>query len=384
MTGKKKIWIIVFFLLILASGAAAYFGYTAFTRPLDPSLQLNLQKPPAPAPLKNESSAIFPELSAAPQAVDPAVIEAAPMHALSPTAPAAAAKEFPGKVAQLIELSIGEEEKDAEEPFMGSSNCGFSDALIILFLGTDERQEYPYGADAIRFLKVDYSDLTVACVDLSRDLWVKTPALADKKIKEARLGDVFDIVQTGTKGTLKEQYLAATTAMAQIIYDNFGVAPDRYMTVPQSSFADLVDGLGGIEVEVPYDVDAYKHVVLAGKRNLTGQEALSYIRQVDVIGLGDLGRNIRQVPYVKAVLQRMGEPANLVKLPGLIGRLRENFVTDLSPARIASLGCMLSQVPRDNITFHALRFDMTSPGPQASLRPDTAKIKPWIQELLKK
>lgn len=380
MAGKKKIWIIVFFLLILASGAAAYFGYTAFTRPLDPSLQLNLDKPPAPAPLKNESSAIFPELSAAPP------LTAAPAASATAPAPVSAsgATEPPRKVAQLVAPQIVEEEKEGDEPSGDASNCGFDDTLLIMFLGTDERQEIPYGADAIRFLRVDYSELTVAIVDLSRDLWVKTPALAGKKIREARLGDVFDIVQTGTKGSLKEQYLAATTVMAQTIYDNFGVAPDRYMTVPQSSFADLVDGLGGIEVEVPYDVEAYKHVVLAGKRTLSGKEALAYIRQVDVIGLGDLQRNMRQVPYVKAVLQRMGEPANLVKLPGLIASLRENFITDLSPARIASLGCMLSQVPRANITFHSLRLDMTSPGPQASLRPDTAKINPWLQDLLKK
>ncbi len=345
MSGKKKIWFIVCGLLILALGTAAYLGAAAFNRPLNPSLKLNLKKAPAPAALHNESQALTFELCAQ-------------------KAPARQGKD------QSAQREI--------------SNCGFSGTMTLLFLGTDERLEIPYGADAIRFIKVDFSNLTVAVVDLSRDLWVKTPVLADKDIKAERLGNLFDIVQTSTMGTIKEQYLAATAVVAQTIYDNFGVAPDRYITVPQSSFANLVDGLGGIEVEVPQDVDAYKHVVLAGKQTLTGKQALAYIRQVQTFGTGDLERNARQIPFVKALLLKMGEPANLVKLPGLISRLQENFVTDLSPARIASLACMLSQVPRANITYHSLTFDMTSPGKNASLVPDPEKVTPWLQELLKK
>ena len=256
--------------------------------------------------------------------------------------------------------------------------------MIILFLGADERDEIPYGADVIRFIKVDFSNLTVACVSLSRDLWVKTPALADKHIKEKRLGEVFDVVQTGTKGTLQEQYLAATTVITQTIFDNFGIAPDRYLTVPQSAFASLVDGLGGIEVDVPQDQDAYKHVLIAGKQNLNGQQALAYIRLVEQFSVGDLGRNSRQLPFIKAVFARMIEPANMVKLPGIVNQLQAKIVTDLSPVRIASLTCMMSQVPRANITFHALTPDMTSPGPENSLLPDMSKIQPWLQELLKK
>jgi LCP family protein required for cell wall assembly len=202
-----------------------------------------------------------------------------------------------------------------------------------------------------------------------------------------------------TKGTLKEQYLAATTVLTQTIFDNFGIAPDRYITVPQSAFASLVDGLGGIEVEIPRDQDAYKHVLLEGRQVLNGQQALAYIRLVEKFGVGDLGRNSRQLPFIKAVLARMTEPANMIKIPGLISRLQDNIVTDLSTARIASLTCMLGhisperiaglspllgQIPKATVSYHTLPPDMTSPGPEASLVPEPEKVTMWLHELLKK
>ena len=378
MSGKKKIWITLCSLLVLGTAAATYLGVTFSNTQINPSLQLNIKKITTPAALENEGQALS-QLPNAQKAPLPQAGNQTPVATVPAKATLAQNNNTPAELP--LPPGLQETETTAENE---ASHCGYSGTMIILLLGTDERDEIPYGADAIRFLKVDFTNLTVDCVDLSRDLWVETPALADKKIKAARLGNIFDIVQMSTKGTIKEQYIAATTVLTQTIFDNFGVAPDRYVTLPKSTFVTLVDSLGGMEVDVPQDIDAYKHVILAGKRNLTGRQAMAYICQVQTFGQGDLERNSRQLPYIKAVLARMGEPANMVKLPGLISRLQENFITDLSPVRVASLACMLSQVPRENITFHSLSIDMTSPGPEASLLPDTPKIQEWLQGLLKK
>jgi|GEM_PF-2414410 len=383
MTRKKKIWIVVCSLLVLGSAAAAYLGATSFSRQIDPSLKLNIQNISAPAAVQNDGQALSQQLNAQKAPVPQAGAQTPPEKVLAQNTTALPA-EAPAPPKQLIEQPALARQDNKQAAANAASHCGNTGTIIILFLGTDERDEIPYGADFIRFFKVDFSRLTVTCVALSRDLWVKTPALADKHIKEKRLGEVFDVVQTSTKGSLKEQYLAATTVLTQTIFDNFGVVPDLYLTVPQSSFATLVDGLGGIEVDVPQDQDAYKHVLIAGKQNLNGQQALAYIRLFEGYKLGDFGRNSRQLPFIKAVLARIIEPANMVKIPGLVNQLQEKIVTDLSPALIASLTCMLAEVPRANITFHTLTPDMTSPGPEASLLPDAPKIQAWLQGLLKK
>ncbi len=383
MARKKKIWIVFCSLLGLTLGSAAYSGTESFNRSMFPALEFNALQVPSSSAGNTSDQALLQqpvsEKAPALQTDIEAPAEKGPAPSISPGP--VAVENPPQKTAQQAEPALPE---SSWSIFTDSSHCGYSGTSIILFLGTDERDEMPYGADVIRFLKVDFTNLTVVCVALSRDLWVKTPALADKHIKEKRLGEVFDVVQMSTKGTLKEQYLAATTILTQTIFDNFGVAPDRYLTVPQSSFANLVDGLGGIEVEVPQDQDAYKHVLLTGKQNLNGQQALAYIRLVEQFGVGDLGRNSRQLPFIKAVFARMIEPANMVKLPGIVYQLQDSIVTDLSPVRIASLTCMLSQVPRANITFHTLTPDMTTPGPENSLLPDVPKIQAWLQGLLKK
>lgn len=45
------------------------------------------------------------------------------------------------------------------------------------------------------------------------------------------------------------------------------------------------------------------------------------------------------------------EPANIVKVPAMIEQINQNYVTDLTPDLIASLVCMLSEVPTDLIEF---------------------------------
>jgi LCP family protein required for cell wall assembly len=403
MSSNKKVFFVFCCCLVLGLATAAYLGAVSFFRPLNASLKLNIPNLPA-----SENTAQFQPKHPPAQAgravqqpaaqntdqsqrdnrivqlmpashddsVDPAEHEAVKNTPIVQSGEQPSLQQMPNR-RTTTKADSGDQPSANEE-----GNCGASGSITILFLGTDEREEIPYGADVIRFIKADFSRLSITCVALSRDLLVKTPALADKHIKEYRLGEVFDIVQTDTKGDLKAQYMAATTALAQTLYDNFGVAPDHYLTVPQSSFGTLVDGLGGIDVDVPQDQDAYKYFIKAGKQNLNGQQALAYIRLFEGYSLGDFGRNSRQLPFIKAVIARIIKPANMVKIPGLLGRLQNSIVTDLSPALIASLTCLLGKVPRDRITFHTLQPEMTNPGRDDTLLPDTSKIQAWLQSLL--
>ena len=72
--------------------------------------------------------------------------EKGPAPSISPGP--AAVENPPQKTAQQAEPTLPE---SSWSIFTDSSHCGYSGTSIILFLGTDERDEIPYGADVIRF-----------------------------------------------------------------------------------------------------------------------------------------------------------------------------------------------------------------------------------------
>ncbi len=369
MSRKRKIFVVVSCFFALGLATAAWLGAVSFFQPLNASLGLNIQTLRAVQYKKElpRQKQLIVQNTLASQNDGAALPEHMPVN----NSPLVHAEKKPPVMQIPDRQTTTSADTGVQASTQAVENCGNSGSMLILFLGTDERDRIPYGADVIRFIKIDFSKFSVTCVALSRDLWVKTPALVEKHIRENRLGEVFDIVQTSTKGTLEEQNIAATKVITQTIYDNFGVVPDHYLTVPQSVFPAFVDALGGIEVNVPRDQDVLNYVLIAGKQNLNGHQALAYVRLLEGNKLGDFGRNLRQLPFIQAVLSRMVEPANLVKMPDIFSQMQDSIVSDLSPALIASLTCMLSKVPRSNITFHTLQPDMTSPGSNDSLLPDT-------------
>jgi LCP family protein required for cell wall assembly len=87
-----------------------------------------------------------------------------------------------------------------------------------------------------------------------------------------------------------------------------GIYIDHFITIDFNGFKDMVDAVGGVEVCIPKDVDDDEHNIHfdAGTQELTGQDALNYVRERYVLSVtGDIGRMKRQQAFIASMVNKV-------------------------------------------------------------------------------
>lgn len=102
--------------------------------------------------------------------------------------------------------------------------------------------------------------------------------------------------------------------LVQTVEQNTGLRIDAYTEIGFGGFVNVIDALGGIEMCLPKAIkDADSHLNLKkGCQNLSGTNALGYVRMRKADPLGDLGRVQRQRQMLSAIAQESASPATVV------------------------------------------------------------------------
>lgn len=106
------------------------------------------------------------------------------------------------------------------------------------------------------------------------------------------------------------------------------VPVDFYIRVNFDSVVDIVNTLGGVEFDVPFDMeepnqdDTGKIKVKKGHRKLTGEEALAVVRSRRVDS--DFGRGERQMEMVQAIMNRAKSTGAITKVDNLVDVVSQN------------------------------------------------------------
>jgi LCP family protein required for cell wall assembly len=247
--------------------------------------------------------------------------------------------------------------------------CGGPASMIVLALGIDTRADnYLYGlADVIKIVRVDFVTPKVSIISLPRDLWVDIPGIAEHGVTQGKLNQAYFY---GTEGMgYYDGPGGAPGLLARTLLDNFGLAADHYGTVNMRTFVRMVDAVGGVDVYLERDVDGRPvddktedmGYFYAGVNHFTGDAALRFsrIRKTDSI----FDRMDRQKIVLCALKDKLLQPAVLPKIPELISTFQGSVVTDLSPAQMAQLACLLPKLSGENIIFGGIpeeEFSMSS------------------------
>ncbi|MCA2189858.1 LCP family protein [Nonomuraea cavernae] len=93
-----------------------------------------------------------------------------------------------------------------------------------------------------------------------------------------------------------------------------GVRVDHYMEIGFAGFVDIVDAVGGVEIDVRAAVDDPKAglKLKKGKQVLTGDQALGYVRTRKGGALPDFERTKRQRQFLSAVVKKAASPGVLI------------------------------------------------------------------------
>jgi LCP family protein required for cell wall assembly len=258
----------------------------------------------------------------------------------------------------VMEITPIPEEMSTPEPTVVpteiSGACGGAGSMTILLTGKDAGYfQPPYGADAIRLIEVDYVGKKVAIFSIPRNLMVKTANLVNYGTSEARLGDAYQIIMD-KESQAADVDIKATSALAQIIFDNFGILPDHYITIKSTLIKDLVNAIGGIEVDVPAAINSDTLNLNAGKQRFDGQTTQQFLRFRENSTSSEWNRLPRQNAVILGMQKKFLSPAIVIRIPELINQFRYGTTTDLSMQQIVNLSCMAGLVSAQDITFESI------------------------------
>ncbi len=229
--------------------------------------------------------------------------------------------------------------------------CGDEAIWNVLLVGVDTQgQNYLYGlADVIRIAQIDFREMTVNIIALPRDLIVSAPEGLFKEENPMKINQSYLFGTAGWTGSSDLGNGAVT--LAQVIYNNFGIAVDHYGVVNFTGVMEFIDALGGLTIDLPYEVydpdPAYGYYP-AGVQTLTGERTMDLMRIRT--NYSDNFRIGNQSIVLKAIIKKMLDPAIILKLPELVEAFKHLFLTDLSIEQIVNLGtCFLKNFNPDNI-----------------------------------
>jgi len=140
----------------------------------------------------------------------------------------------------------------------------------------------------------------------------------------------------------------------QTVSNLVGMAIHHYVILKVNGLINIIDILGGIEVDVEKDMkykdDTAKLYInlKKGKQILDGKKAHAYVRfRHDEIG--DIGRVQRQQKFINALYLKLLNPVTFVKIPELVREIKKNVITDMSNSEILKIAYFVKELPRENI-----------------------------------
>ncbi len=268
--------------------------------------------------------------------------------------------------------------------------CGMSGKMTIMIVGRDKQGIWvpPYGADAVRFVVVDFNQPGISIFDFQRDLLLATPSLnKEYGVSQSELGEVYTVVTskvTNPANDPNKADIAATNAVAQAIFDNFQVKPDHYATLDEKVLWEVIDALDGITVDVPHAVTIEGTTIDAGEQPFDGKTAELYMRYLpDTEAVWN--RTDRQNDVLLGLRNKLKEPDVITKVPDLYKAFIANVITDLSPEQANALICMANEVPMADIAHATIPRNMVTVEDPAGtiLINDLNAVKQFVKDALK-
>jgi polyisoprenyl-teichoic acid--peptidoglycan teichoic acid transferase len=217
--------------------------------------------------------------------------------------------------------------------------------------GIDTRtKEEPENTDVLMVSRVDLDAGTVRSMSFPRDLLVEIPGVGFDKINRA-----YDYGSKAADG----DWDAGVALMTQTMELNFGLTFDGVATTNFKGFEAVVDALGGIEVDNPYDLAdseyptedyGVKEIFYpAGVQTLNGEQALEFSRTRHQDG--DDGRVMRQQLVLAALLKKAQDPATVKKLPELVKAAKDAVTTNIPADLQMKLIAAVPSISPEDVVF---------------------------------
>lgn len=140
-----------------------------------------------------------------------------------------------------------------------------------------------------------------------------------------------EIVGHNTQDKMNHAYAFGGAAMSMDTVEKLLDIPiNHYITINMQGIESLVDAVGGVEVNNPFEF-AYRGTTFPkGKQDLDGDSALKYSQMRYEDPNGDYGRQERQRQIISGVAKKVLSTQGLTNYQSILTTMGENAKTDLS------------------------------------------------------
>ena len=147
------------------------------------------------------------------------------------------------------------------------------------------------------------------------------------------------------------------------VEDIMGIDINYYVRVNYTTVVKLVDALGGIQVDSPYDFTTSGmqhlngHHFVKGTNYLDGNAALAFCRERKSFTNGDMQRNENQQLVMEAIIKKaLSSTTILTKYTSILGAVENNMETNMTQEEMAALIKMqLDGMPSWDIDKQAIK-----------------------------
>lgn len=237
--------------------------------------------------------------------------------------------------------------------------------LTMLLLGTDNRPKHPSNlTDVIMVAALNPDTKSATVVSLPRDTYVELSGYKKNKINAyyARFKSKED-----TSG------ISAEDEMKTMMGKYLDVDIDYVTVLDFQGFRDIVDELGGVDVNISADmcytdsVDGTDINLKKGPARLNGDDALDYVRyrksncSPKTEGSDDFDRNKRQNEVLNALVGQMQSLGGVLKIGNVMDAVGNNLETDIENEQIKSMIATYWKISKENIAFVPVTGTWRSP-----------------------
>lgn len=188
----------------------------------------------------------------------------------------------------------------------------------VLLIGTDKEEDNGTSrSDSMILVTINTKEKAIKLTSFMRDLWVEIPGH-----DHSRLNAAYSI--------------GGPELLIKTISKNFDIRIDNYILVNFDMFKDLIDGIGGVSIDIT-DAEAEfinrtTHAkVTPGENTLNGDYALIYcrIRKLD----SDFMRTQRQRKVITAIVNKI-RTQSILKTANIASDVLPFITTDISPLKM--------------------------------------------------
>ena len=332
------------FLLVLGACAGSVGPVTSVAPTLTPPSRRSPAPGPPLVPDANPSTPVPPPPAPGPTTTVSAPTTSSPATTPSPTGVPSATPTpapTPGPTPESEDGVLDWLKRSAREAFLNLvPNWTDEGRINILLLGIDKQDRIEGNTDVIMLASIDPATDSIMLISLPRHLCIGTCETWADRINAVALDRGF--------GALKAEVSVL-----------LGIPVDFYAAVNFNGFADVVDLVGGVDLWVERDFDELFEFLETreqirlkldrGWNELTGREALLFVRSRKFDAGGDFARICRQQQVIRELRSRAISLDIIPRLPQILLGLDNWFQTDFPITSVPSFAELAILIPSAKI-----------------------------------